>query len=223
MKKQSPAAFSLIEILVVTSVVSLAFVAVLGLVKRAIELYYYNQNFLVATMLAQEGAETVRYIRDQNWVTTNDFSTNIAPVNPSDEHQHIFALDYQAMNDRTKIKLFYNTPSGNQITDSQCANDPVSRLNCYIKEPLAKVYVDTTNHNYHSIWDGTGSLPAGYQPTIFSRLVETTYYDNDSISNLTDDFLLVTVKIFWQEKGREKTYVLNTYLFNYSWEYDNGN
>jgi type II secretory pathway pseudopilin PulG len=49
-------AFSLIEIMVVVSMVTVGFISVVGLVQKAIVLYYNNKNVLIANNLAQEGS-----------------------------------------------------------------------------------------------------------------------------------------------------------------------
>ncbi len=79
--------FTLMEIMVVVSIVTVAFVSIIGLVQRAITLYYNNKNVMVANNLAQEGLELVRYVRDDNWkipatyggqVADNYFARNIS-------------------------------------------------------------------------------------------------------------------------------------------------
>jgi len=223
MSRRANPAFSLIEIIVVTSVVSVSFIAVLGLIKRAITLYYSNQNQLMATVIAQDGIELARFIRDENWTTGKHFYENLADESsPSDGRRAIIALDYQAtLSDtkillgREKIKQFWNTTSGNLLTGSSCSGD----VNCYLKDENSQLYINNNQHGFYAIRSAITNLDDKYQATIFHRLIETTYYDNGTPSDTDDDFLYVVAKVYWSDHGKDKSYFLNTYLFNYSWRY----
>ncbi|HBI97147.1 MAG: Type 4 fimbrial biogenesis protein PilV [Candidatus Falkowbacteria bacterium GW2011_GWC2_38_22] len=65
--KQSPG-FSIIEASIVMAVVSIGLLGVFSLVMQNIQVQRGNKNMLVASMLAQEGIEMVRNVRDENWL-----------------------------------------------------------------------------------------------------------------------------------------------------------
>lgn len=64
----SNAAFSIIEAMVAIGIVSIGMMGVLSLVTRNILTQTLNKNNLIASMLAQEGLELVREVRDTNWL-----------------------------------------------------------------------------------------------------------------------------------------------------------
>jgi type II secretory pathway pseudopilin PulG len=61
-------AFSIIEIVVAIGVVSVGMLGVLSLSLQNIQTDFLNKNNLIASMLAQEGLEIVRQVRDSNWL-----------------------------------------------------------------------------------------------------------------------------------------------------------
>lgn len=63
--------FSLVEVLVVISVMTFGLLGLVSLVKQNIQVQSVNKNFLIASMLSQEGLELVRNIRDENWLDEN--------------------------------------------------------------------------------------------------------------------------------------------------------
>lgn len=219
--------FSLIEILVVTCVITVGFMAVLGLVRKAIIVYYNNQNYLEAATVAQQGLELTRYIRDDNWLTNNPstdnipFFTNISVSNPPDGAKTIFAIDQQAMagsTGRAKIKHFYNSVAGDELSGLPSANS--GNLSAYVKDDRAKILFDEGNNNFYTI---DSALP-NTKPTIFHNLIQVTYHNNGTPgdtppSNKEDDYLYVVSMVYWQDRGTDKYFTLATYLYDYSLKY----
>ena len=60
--------FSMIEVMVVISVITFGMLGLISLVVQNIQVQSVNKNFLIASMLSQEGLELVRNIRDENWL-----------------------------------------------------------------------------------------------------------------------------------------------------------
>ncbi|MCK5319886.1 hypothetical protein KAJ61_00670 [Candidatus Parcubacteria bacterium] len=83
--------FSILEASVVMGVVSIGLLGVFSLVLQNIQVQKVNKNMLVASMLAQEGLELVRNIRDDNWIAIPvvDWDLDIAGWANND-----FAIDY---------------------------------------------------------------------------------------------------------------------------------
>ncbi len=71
MKKQ---AFTLIETLMAVTVISIVFMAVVGLILMTIQGNRRNLHKLQATAYAQEGLEAVRYLRDSNWLQNYEWT-----------------------------------------------------------------------------------------------------------------------------------------------------
>jgi hypothetical protein len=57
----------------VLSVISIGMLGIVSLVIQNMQAQNVNQSYLVASMLAQEGLELVRNIRDENWVQGRDW------------------------------------------------------------------------------------------------------------------------------------------------------
>jgi len=222
--------FSLVEIMVVTSIITIGFTAVLGLIRKAIIVYYNNQNYLAAATVAQQGLELTRYIRDDNWLVGSDFSTNISQADQGDI-KTIFAIDQQAMVDsdlvnfgnqgREKIIQFYNSDDGDKLPDLLGGPD-TGDLSSYVKDSRAKIYFDTDDtlgHNFYIASSTLAVITNRYTPTIFHNLIQTTYRDNGTPDDKEDDYLYVISMVYWQDRGADKYFTLATYLYDYSWKY----
>lgn len=231
LKKYHNLGFSLVEIMVVTSVITVGFVAVLSLIRKAIMVYYNNQNYLAAATISQQGLELVRYIRDDNWIVGVPAFTNISSENPQDNNKTIFAIDQQSMVDpsdagRQKIIRFYNSAitadNGNLLPSLPPAGVINGDLSGYTKDSRAKIYFDTDTTSGHNFYTASSTLTAitdRYEPTIFYNLIQTTYHDNGTPSDKADDYLYVISMVYWQDRGADKYFTLATYLYDYSWKY----
>lgn len=79
--------FSLAEVIIALGILTFGLIAIASLLLQNMQVEVLNKNYLVASMLAQEGVELVRNVRDENWVQFNDWLEDI-PVGT-------FAIDYQ--------------------------------------------------------------------------------------------------------------------------------
>ena len=66
LKKKS--AFTLIEMMAVVLIVAIGLVGTSQLVVQSLQAQTINRSTIIASQLAQEGLELVRYIRDTNWL-----------------------------------------------------------------------------------------------------------------------------------------------------------
>jgi prepilin-type N-terminal cleavage/methylation domain-containing protein len=62
--------FTLIEVLMAMAIISIGLLGVIALVNQNLNANVVNKNYLVASMLAQEGLELVRNRRDANWINS---------------------------------------------------------------------------------------------------------------------------------------------------------
>ena len=238
--------FSLVEIMIVTSVVTIGFISVLSLIRNAIIVYYNNQNYLTAATIAQQGLELTRYIRDDNWLTSVGFTTNLVDKTSTDGARTIFAIDRQSMvaptdPDRAKIIRFYDSTDsnngGNQLLDLPTGVS-AGNVNIYVKDPRAKIYFDTNTTDGHDFYttratltttnkmppNGDGQIiadlfdPGRYKSTIFNNLIQATYHTNGTASP-EDDYVYVVSTVYWQDRGADKYFSLATYLYDYSSKY----
>lgn len=80
-KKFQQPGFSIIEILAILFIISLAMLGVVSLIVQNIQVQSINKNQLIAASLSQEGIELVRQIRDTNWLNGNNFATGLTNGN----------------------------------------------------------------------------------------------------------------------------------------------
>jgi len=59
--------FSIIEVIIAISLINIGLLAISSLVIQNIQTEEVNREYVIASMLAQEGLELVRNIRDNNW------------------------------------------------------------------------------------------------------------------------------------------------------------
>ncbi len=97
MKKilKNNSAFTLVELMVAIAIISTSMVAIFSLIIQNIQVQKVNKDTLTASMLAQEGVELVRSVRDENWLTP------LAEVwDGIDEVDNTFSIDFNFAIDR---------------------------------------------------------------------------------------------------------------------------
>lgn len=72
------AGFSLIEVLAVLFIVSVALLGLVSLIIQNIQAQSVNKNNLIAYNLAQEGIELIRQTRDSNWRASDAYDKDLA-------------------------------------------------------------------------------------------------------------------------------------------------
>jgi type II secretory pathway pseudopilin PulG len=89
MLKRNKKGFTILEVTVSLGIAMLGLLGVVSLVMQNMQAQSFNKYYLTASMLAQEGLELVRNIRDENWLTFGvDWDDDI---NTSDG---TFTIDY---------------------------------------------------------------------------------------------------------------------------------
>lgn len=128
-KLKQPLGFSIIEASVVMAVVSIGLLGVFSLVMQNIQVQRVSKNMLIASMLAQEGIELVRNVRDENWIAD-------PPV----------AWDMDISDDTTFI---IDNMQSNIITIDNSVNT--------INEAAARLYLDGNNFYTHASTGNTAT------------------------------------------------------------------
>ena len=77
MKNKKAGGFALLETILAGAVLTLGVVAVMGLVSSNLKFSLDARNHDIAVLLAQEGVELVRNIRDNNWAAGHDSFQNL--------------------------------------------------------------------------------------------------------------------------------------------------
>lgn len=99
--KQRLTGFTLIEIIVVIGIITIAMMGISSLVLQNIRSQTISSNYLIASMLAQEGLELVRNHRDSNWLNgANDLTwaqgggTGLISISPNGPGNSYYTIDY---------------------------------------------------------------------------------------------------------------------------------
>jgi prepilin-type N-terminal cleavage/methylation domain-containing protein len=75
---QDKPGFSLMEILAVLFIVSVALTGIMSLIVQNIQVQSINKDNIIASSLAQEGIEMIRQVRDANWNLGQSFDAGLA-------------------------------------------------------------------------------------------------------------------------------------------------
>ena len=119
--------FSLIEILVTASLISISLIAILGSFAQLVKADAMADNKAIALYLSQEGIEAVRNIRDSNWLDENlDWNEGISNGNfilllnlTTGE----WTLEEVGLGNRWKTQVYYD-PDDNLFLQSKYKNPP---------------------------------------------------------------------------------------------------
>jgi len=153
-----------LEILVVFSLIMIGIIGVASLMLQNIKAQNVNRNYLVSSMLAQEGLELVRNIRDNNWLDSsaewheyiynaggdNTYTVVATTTNAGLPDIRDFGPD--AVTDagaRLRLDGFYNHSSGEYT--------PFYRLITVTAEPPASTDPDYLKVEAHVQWQEKGA------------------------------------------------------------------
>ncbi len=78
LKVKNKAGFTLIEVITIFFIVTMALVGILALIVQSLSSQTYNKNNLVAYQLAQEGIELIRNFRDSSWLASQAWNAKFS-------------------------------------------------------------------------------------------------------------------------------------------------
>jgi type II secretory pathway pseudopilin PulG len=81
---RSNGGFSIIEVVAAAGIIGFVMTGLVAITQTSIRAQTINKNALIASMLAQEGLELVRKIRDENWRNNRDWKTGAGAGSQSD-------------------------------------------------------------------------------------------------------------------------------------------
>jgi type II secretory pathway pseudopilin PulG len=186
--------FALIEVIAVAGIIGMVIVGLVGVAQSSIRAQAVNKNALIASMLAQEGLELVRKVRDENWRNGRPWTGNgdggntdiLQDTAPPRGYAVYFDNNAASPEDAVVIR---------DVDDS--LSDPGNEI---IDEPEARLFISPDGHYTH---DSTGAAA-----TDFYRVIE--------ITNLTPASMEATCKIrFSRTSGSHYDYVASTLLYNW--------
>lgn len=167
-------------------IITVGILGVFSLVAQNYQAQKINKNTLIASMLAQEGIELVRNVRDTNWTTgVVDWDDDIKG-NSNDD----FIIDGVG-----------GVGIDGDVDDTNTSGN-------IIEEANAKLYRDSSTNFYTH-------TASGNTATGFYRLITVFGNDaSDPVDGIVD-YYKVTSRVQWQEGNGLKDYVAVTYLYNW--------
>lgn len=108
----SSKAFTLIEILIAITVITLGVVGSYMAITRVASLTFSNSFRFVASRLAQEGIELVSNIRDTNWIKITDWDNGLTDGDYQVQYDKDALLTYSDTPLKIDTNGFYNYDSG---------------------------------------------------------------------------------------------------------------
>jgi len=184
--------FNLAEVLVAITVLVVAITAIMDLIISNINVQSKNEDYLVASMLSQEGIELVRNVRDRNWLF--EISPSRSPwekiYDPSDND---FTIDIRMDSDAVNYPNYPNiTSTVNDADHSDITDTPGAQL--YYSGYGTGIYYDH---------DNTGLASKFY------RLIVVDGYDP-----VTENIQITSI-VQWRNKGSLNSYKTSAYLYDW--------
>lgn len=225
MNSKHQSGFSLPEILIAMSILSIVVFSATNLMVSVVRSNNENVNRFVAYGLAQEGLEAVRNIRDSNWLLQANFRGEIkgkalwGTSLYADSGKSFFVID-QGATDNSSVQA----ASVNENTISTYTPWKLSPLNNYGSEEsiqtsdFVKLWYVPEEGNEHYTHDAFAS---GALPTAFGRYVmvepedyflDGTASDGTGGSAEKNKKIKVTSVVFWKESNRNLEVRLTTEL-----------
>ena len=110
--RKSGGGFTLIEILIAITVITLGIVGFYAAITRVASLTFSNSSRFVASRLAQEGIELVTNIRDTNWIKGTDWDSGLTNGDYRVQYDKDSLLTYSSVPLKINSDGFYNYDSG---------------------------------------------------------------------------------------------------------------
>ncbi|MFH0951249.1 MAG: hypothetical protein V1765_02125 [bacterium] len=187
--------FDIIEILIMISLVTLVFVAIMSLVTKNIQLENLSKNDYAAISLVKEGLDLAEEIRNDNIIRLDPFFKDLTCDNPP------LCTDTPEENWTCSFRLDY-ADNRSQLVFSRECYDPTSPPDPIPNVSDAEYALQFDDNNYYQYSSGA--------VTPFHRLITTVYH----VGGISGPYLDVKSEVYWEYKGQGYVYDLNTKLFN---------
>lgn len=183
--------FTILEVIIAIFLITVGLISVYSAATYFTSNSKLSKGKLIASQLAQEGAEVVRNIRDQNWMEQRGWLYNLG--------------------DGTYIPVFYtdaDDPNDTNITPASVwslslvgdSGDPRSAV--YIK------YDDQDKFLFYFQSSNQINLPANYRRTVFKRWIVLNY-------DISEQKLEIISHVQWTGNGITQNFEITDYLYDW--------
>lgn len=205
--------FVLVEVLISVAILLMLASTGIGLVTMGYRAINFNAHSIEATWLAQQGANSLRGLRDTNWLRFGYNKTDCWKIvgdacltgTPLDTGNYIIdislggSITLQNISDLTDPKL--------DLSDGINNDDSRYRLDYYDNDAMTDSDGDGTLANDKNYLAHKTLTPGAISPSIYYRTVQ--------ITNATDPNIEASVEVHWLESGAPKKIAIPVTLTNY--------
>ncbi len=177
--------FTIIELIITSALLGIGFLAVISLSINSFTSTMALSSTLTANYLTQEGFEVVRRIRDENFNTK--FAEEIAA---GEEGEGTYWLERLMEESETEV---------------------IGSVD-YTSTELGSSHGDELLIDNNGLFNYSDGEESGFYRRI--TLEKNSYDFGDGYPD-DAEYVLVTVRIRWNERGRERDYIAKTKLFNW--------
>jgi len=184
--------FTLVEALVAISVLMVAVVSPLTIAQKGLSSAMYSKDQMIASYLAQDAIEYIKYVRDENVDKTLSGT-------PTD---WLYGFANCIQDNRIKESI-----------DTFCTIDTTSYdFEIPARDPdNADLYIKTDDASGNFIYYTHDSM--GNEKSKFKRKINIRHYVNDS--DIAMDEALITVRVYWDGANSDDNSVtVKTYIYN---------
>ncbi len=187
------AGFTLIELIIASAVISVGFLAVVSLALNTFSQTVPLSYNLTASYLTQEGFEVVRRIRDHNFnikYTEDDerfWLENLIDDQSNEGDETIGGLDYESTSLEEGMEEDYLKVDGQGFFNYEEGDETTFKR----EVSLQRLCYD----GYHDYGEGA--------------------FEDDLCGEDEAEYVLVTIRITWEDKGEEYSHEASTKLFNW--------
>jgi len=164
--------FSLVEVLTVITIVVIGMLGLVSLVRQNIQVQNVNKNYLIASMLSQEGLELVRNIRDENWLdnTILNWQQNKDEMVPPDNTYTIYYDEASGISINSAVNSIDQEEAKLKFTDGFYNHDASSLDDSIFSRLISAVdYGDYVAASSTVQWQDRGKT--------YNYVSETYFYD----------------------------------------------
>ena len=193
--------FTLLEVIFAVTIITIAVIAIFGLVNLGVKNISVAKNKLIASELAQEGVELVRFWREDghtdDWTDWYDFTCINASYAPTQVCGNF------------RFGVNGNNPANVDIATNAGVGAIMPRIGTEITKigdvpSFFQLYYDSDNKLYNH----NSSSGVNNKPTNFFRIINIS-------APVSGEYKLVTVQVVWQDRATLKSVQVYDKLYNW--------
>jgi len=205
--------FVIVEVLISVAILSMLAAAGIGLVTMGYRAINFNAHSIEATWLAQQGANSLRGLRDTNWLRFGYNKTTCWKIvgdacttgTPLDTGNYIIDISLNGPIILNKISDL--TDPELDLTDGITGDEKFFRLDYIDRDNVEDSDNDGDSVNDKDYLAHKAMTAGAISPSIYYRIIK--------ITNATDPDIEASIEVHWLESGAPKKIAIPVTLTNY--------